>query len=58
MHLGLTTTPSSVNRLSKQCGIHNISQLYRPPLPVTGIALLVNFLPDDITCSTTVTEEG
>jgi hypothetical protein len=24
----------------KQCGILNISQTYRPPLPVTGIALL------------------
>jgi hypothetical protein len=27
-------------RLSKQCGIFNISQPYRPPRPVTGIALL------------------
>jgi hypothetical protein len=29
-----------VSRLSRQCGILNISQLYRPPWPVTGIALL------------------
>jgi hypothetical protein len=32
--------PYLVSRLSRQCGILNISQPYRPPLPVTGIALL------------------
>jgi hypothetical protein len=37
---GLITLPLSVSRLSRQCGILNISQLYRPPQPVTGIALL------------------
>jgi hypothetical protein len=31
---------SAVSRLSKQCGILNIKQPYRPPWPVTGIALL------------------
>jgi hypothetical protein len=38
--VGLTTLPPSVSRLSRQCGILNISQLYRTPCPVTGIALL------------------
>jgi hypothetical protein len=27
--------------LTKQCGILNMSELYRPPLPVTGIALIL-----------------
>jgi hypothetical protein len=38
--VGLTTLQPSVSRLSRQCGILNISQSYRPPLPVTRIALL------------------
>jgi hypothetical protein len=29
-----------MRRSSRQCGILNISQPYRPPMPVTGIALL------------------
>jgi hypothetical protein len=37
---GLTILPVSVSRLSEQCGIFNISQPYRPPWPVMGIALL------------------
>jgi hypothetical protein len=30
---------TSLSRLSKQCGVLNISQPYRPPLPVMGTAL-------------------
>jgi hypothetical protein len=39
----LSTLPPSVSRLSRQCGILNISQAYRPPRLVTGISLLFFF---------------
>jgi hypothetical protein len=32
-----------VSRLSRQCGIFSITKPYRPPLPVTEIALLFTF---------------
>jgi hypothetical protein len=41
--ISLKTSPLSVSRLSRQCGILNISQPYRSPRPVTGIALLFSF---------------
>jgi hypothetical protein len=41
--IGLTTLLPSVSRLSRQCGILNISQPYRPPRLVTGTALLSFF---------------
>jgi hypothetical protein len=45
----LTTLPPSVSRLSRECGILSIPQLYRPPRPGKGIALLLHdALPESV----------
>jgi hypothetical protein len=38
--VSLTTSLASVSRLSRECGILDVSHPYRRPLPVRGIALL------------------
>jgi hypothetical protein len=43
LFVGLTNLPPSVSPLSRQCLILNISEPYRPPRPVTRIALLLLF---------------
>jgi hypothetical protein len=43
---------SSVSWSSRQCGILDISQPYRPPQPVTGIALLLFFYRIWMECPT------
>jgi hypothetical protein len=42
--------PSSASRLSRQCGILNISQPYRPPRPVIGITLLLRYWKYNVLC--------
>jgi hypothetical protein len=41
--VGLTTLSPSISHLCKQCGSLNLSHIYGPPWPVTGILLLFYF---------------
>jgi hypothetical protein len=41
-YIRLTSSPSFMSQLSRECGILNVSETYRLPRPITGITLLAH----------------
>jgi hypothetical protein len=50
LFVGLTALPPYMRRMSRQCGILNISQPYRPRSPVTRIDFLTSYMRKSYAC--------